>query len=92
MFSLNWKAPQGSYIYMLFLSCCFCITKPIVVEPSEIRPSLTYLLTYPFESERVGPGGAGFPAPHLAKKGNLYSMQCTRKKFFDFMVETVENT
>lgn len=89
MFSLNWKAPQGSYIYMLFLSYCFCITKPIVVEPSEIRPSLTYL---PLWKRTSGSWGAGFPAPHLAKKGNLYSMQCTKKKFFDFMVETVENT
>ncbi len=61
MFSLNWKAPQGSYIYMLFLSCCFCITKPIVVEPSEIRPSLTYLLTPLKANEWVLGGQASLP-------------------------------
>lgn len=85
MFSLNWKAPQGSYIYMLFLSCCFCITKPIVVEPSEIRPSLTYLLTYPFESERVGPGGGGrLPCPSFSKERELVFDAMHKEKVLRF--------
>lgn len=69
MFSLNWKAPQGSYIYMLFLSCCFCITKPIVVEPSEIRPSLTYLLT-PLKANEWVLGGR-LPCPSFSKEREL---------------------
>lgn len=83
MFSLNWKAPQGSYIYMLFLSCCFCITKPIVVEPSEIRPSLTYLLT-PLKANEWVLGGGRLPCPSFSKERELVFDAMHKEKVLRF--------